>query len=172
MTWGPEIYECRPFTDEEKDLAKRIGTAMHLDAINNKDSVYEKSEEENLEKHIIGATGELAWSIATGMHWPMRIGSYKKYPDFDPDIEIRLGNQGYPNMVIRPREMELIPQRRFVAGVHHPDDIIAFHGWAYGYEFRDYPLTDIGNKKKPAHFIHISDLHRFPFHEPQGGFWS
>ena len=116
--------------------------------------------------HVLGAQGELAWSIYQQVEWPRHVGRFKELPDFMPDIEIRTGGQSYPNMVIRTRDMIKIPQRRFVACVRHRDGLFRFHGWCYGYEFKDYPLSDPGHRGVKNTFIHVADLHRLPFHKP------
>lgn len=153
-----DIAECDDLAYDQREEAREKRLP---------DSVLKKPEHRALWAHVVGMRGEKAWARANHIKWPKRIGSYKELPDFDPDIEIRTGGQGYPNMVIRDKEMREIPDRRFVACVLHPDGYYRFHGWCYAYEFKRYPKSDIGGKGVPNRFIHVDDLHRLPFHKPK-----
>lgn len=165
--WKPRIIFCRQLTQAEEDEADVVGTQMWRNAIHAKDSVQPKPEDERLKAHIIGARGEMSWGIGTGTVWMKRVDAYKDEPDFDPDIEVRVGGQGYPNMVMRSKEIEApgVIDRRFVGGVLYPNRTYNFHAWARPREFLAYPKSDPGGKGSPERFLHFDDMHRFPFHD-------
>ena len=158
----------RLLTDEEKAEADEVGRIRHERSWTKrrKDTVSPKPKAVDLAKHRVGTLGECAYGIyGLSGPWAKDIDTFHAKPDFQPDIEVRLGAQGYPNMWFREGDYK-IKHRRFVAGVQHSDGHIRWHGWAYGHEIIDYPKSQIGNGPWNV-LVHVEDLHRMPFHEPQ-----
>jgi hypothetical protein len=146
-------------TAAEQQEANDHGKTLFYEAERRKrkDSVNAKNDELGMAKHRVGAASELAYSIFFGVPWPKHVETYKRQPDFPPDIEVRC-RVGWKNIIVRPDD---VPDRRYVC-VNFEDDHFVFYGWIWGYEAKRHPLIDVGGYGRPAHIIDIKHLHRFP----------
>jgi hypothetical protein len=131
------------------------------------DSVAEKTIERHREADLLGARGEKAWSVFWGVEWPKHIDDFKT-PDFPPNIEIRTTRLDPPMLVLRARDMQDMKRdRRFVLISETSEKTMVIHGWVRPSEvetgFRPRRLFP-GDRGKPARFIPVWSLHRFPFY--------
>lgn len=118
--------------------------------------------------HIYGARGEAAFAVAMDMEWPATLQGFRVAPDVDPDWEVRT-TPSTRGLKVSTND----PAHRLVAFVLNEKGSPSYHmvgfvmaGWAQ----KNVPLTDPGNRKKPAHFVHLSKLSPFTedFHELHG----
>lgn len=127
----------------EELIAVTIGSMRRIKAIKRGGGeAYGRGDRAPWDDNIVGAMGELAFSRATGRHWPMSMEDYRAgLPDFPPDIEIKtLGRHSF-DLTIRPDGHD---DRRYVlvTGKRSPFRI---HGWAWGHERERGELTDFSN---------------------------
>lgn len=103
-------------------------------------------------EHYLGAEGELAFSVGTGVPWPMTVDTFSE-PDFPPDVDIKtrgwsLTRRGVDlcQLLVRP---ESNPEYRYVHVVGTEGDYL-IRGWAWGSEVmrREY-LCNPKSKKDP-----------------------
>lgn len=176
--------DVRPLTEEEeleaaehalaKSKASRRGKAggggrggsraAHGDR---QDSVADKTLEQHRAADLLGARGEKAWSVFWGVEWPKTIDDFKN-PDFPPNIEIRTTKMDPPMLVLRARDMTKMKRdRRYVLMSETSQKTMAIYGWVRPSEvetdFRPRKLYP-GDRGKPARFIPMWALHRFPFY--------
>jgi hypothetical protein len=161
----------RPLTDDEGRWADSVGDERfrRAKASGWKDYLGAASAD----SHRLGARGELAFCIATGTKWGATLSSFRDSPDVEPDFEIRTGRR--PFLKLRPddptdrrtrdrRYVLLTPSDPAYRDAHLPDGAsFDIHGWLRGTEATGEPMTDPGNRGRPAFFVPDDRLHRLPF---------
>ena len=158
----PELWKgqiiVRPLTAREENLCRARALLEQYEAERRgaKDSVAEKEAAEDLRVAMLGATGEMAWSIYSWGEFPVR--GDRHAADFRPDIEIRTTDVKNGRLILRERDVNDKANRRFVLIQVLPDRRFMFAGYVRPREVLDVPLTD-PRGLHPARFVPQDDLH-------------
>lgn len=106
---------------------------------------------EGWDEHRLGAAGELAFSVGTGVPWPMTVDTFSA-PDFPPDVDIKTRKEqprAPTELMIRPGSN---PDYRYVHVVLC-DVEYQIRGWSWGYDvMQDEYLRDFKNER-PVVFL-------------------
>lgn len=108
------------------------------------------------ETHTLGAQGELAFCVATGLPWPATVNGFRKIPDVEPNWEVRF-TPGRPKVI--PVGPHGDPPERLVAHVTGRPPSFEVVGYIIaGWVQSNVPLSDPGGRGAPAHFFSPSIL--------------
>lgn len=156
--WDPRIVTLPEDLAEE---ATAVGQARYMLAVQRgqKDSFDENSPE----AHIMGARGEAAFCWAYGIRWDRTYDTFGSVPDQLPDWEIRTTKSTEHLKVRRKKAPNNDDPTRRVTYVLERKDGTHFVLCRYiraGEAQKLFPLTDPGNRKRPAHFVPLEALSR------------
>lgn len=109
----------------------------------------------------LGAAGELAFCLMMGLPWPESVDTFRDEPDIPPDNEVRT-TRGYRNIIIHTEDREGPRSELRYNAVVYGAGVFTLWGWIMGHEAQGWPLEDRGGFGRPACFIPVESLHRYP----------
>ena len=137
--------------------------------------------------HILGARGEIAFCKGIpGLFWPQRTMQFKTgLPDVDPRWEVRTSTTSKLKVRWPPKRGRRLtdPPNWLVAHVTSNHGSPRFQIWGYvlaSWAQQNIKMTDPGDRKQPAHFVHQRELVPIDpgfhamcawFHDPIDGRW-
>jgi hypothetical protein len=138
-------------TDRQKEYADSIAAMRHVESLTNRRTQTDIGEvsdhEKALKSHILGARGQLAASLATGIPWTPKLGLFKD-ANLGDRYKVRTVDAFYKKLIVaEDAELDLIYLLVVSTGA------TTFHliGWRYG---RDCVAAEVKPiEGKPAHFV-------------------
>ena len=143
-------------TKEDMEWADRIATNRQDEAVKaGKRDSHGFNGIDGLNKHKLGAAGELAVAKALGVIWDATVNTYKA-PDLGECVQVRTRSKHDYDMLVRANDKD---DEVFIHVTGQPPNLIV-HGWLYGKDAKQEKWKQNYGNRPSAYFIPTSELNQ------------